>query len=198
MVLTHPFYCPTRSIEGHAYEDALFEILSGRRWALVTSPGWTKRGGCETLVSRCGEPTAVFDACDKNPTIQTVLNIAPALERADVYVGLGGGSVLDALKGAAALVALDHNVGVFIDHLKIGTQLPKNLPAKPIIAIPTTSGTGSEVTPWGTIWGEDTIKYSVKNVALYPSHAIMDPALTISMPAELTVATGLDAHSHAM
>lgn len=198
MVLTHPFHCPTHTIEGHAFDEALSAVLAGRRWALVTSRGWPKRGAVEKLIAHCGKPTSVFDRCEENPTIETVTNIAPHLKNAEVYVGLGGGSVLDALKGAAAFVALDHNLEPFLDHLREGTELPQNLPALPIIAIPTTSGTGSEVTQWGTIWGEDGIKHSVRHTSLYPSHAILDPALTATMPAELTISTGLDALSHAM
>ena len=68
----------------------------------------------------------------------------------------------------------------------------------PIIAIPTTSGTGSEVIRRGTIWGDSGIKYSVSDSHLYPSHAVLDPNLCLTMSRELTLATGLDALSHAM
>ena len=64
--------------------------------------------------------------------------------------------------------------------------------------MPTTSGSGSEVTRWGTIWGDDGIKYSVNDPRLYPAYAILDPELTVSMSRELTLFTALDALSHAM
>ena len=127
-----------------------------------------------------------------------MLDVAAAVKNVDVYVGLGGGSVIDALKGAAVLSALDNNMETFLNHLREGTSLPNDLPTLPIIAIPTTSGTGSEVTPWGTIWGERGIKHSVNNISIYPSHTILDPVLTTTMPSELTIATGLDALSHAV
>ena len=101
MVLTHPFFNPTRIIEGHAFEEALFDVLQKRRWALVTSQGWIARGAVEKIISRCGKPISQYFNCDENPDIQTVLDVAAALKNADVYVGLGGGSVIDALKGAA-------------------------------------------------------------------------------------------------
>ncbi len=198
MVLTHPFFNPTRIIEGHAFEEALFDVLQKRRWALVTSQGWIARGAVEKIISRCGKPISQYFNCDENPTTQTVLDVAAAVKNVDVYVGLGGGSVIDALKGAAVLSALDNNMETFLSHLREGTSLPSDLPALPIIAIPTTSGTGSEVTPWATIWGERGIKHSVNNISIYPSHTILDPVLTTTMPSELTIATGLDALSHAM
>ena len=198
MVLTHPLFNPTRIVEGQAFEEALFHILQERRWALVTSQGWTARGAVEKLMSRCGKPNSQYFNCDTNPTIQTVLDVAARLKNVDVCVGLGGGSVIDALKGAVVLCALNHNMETFISHLKDGASLPDNLITLPIIAIPTTSGTGSEVTPWGTIWGERGIKHSVNNNSIYPSNTILDPALTTTMSSELTIATGLDALSHAM
>jgi len=198
MVLTHPFFNPTRIIQGHAFEEALFAVLRDRRWALVTSQGWIARGAVKKLMSRCGKPMSQYFNCGKNPDIQTVLDVAAALKNVDVYVGLGGGSVIDALKGAAVLCALGNNIETFLSHLREETSLPNDLPTLPIIAIPTTSGTGSEVTPWGTIWGEQGIKHSVNDISIYPSHTILDPALTTTMPSELTIATGLDALSHAM
>ena len=198
MVLAHPFYNPTRIIEGHPFDVALSDILQARRWALVTSQGWITRGAVDNLISHCGKPFAQFLNCDKNPTIQTVFDVAENLKNIDVYVGLGGCSVIDALKGAAVLCALKNNMEPFLNHLKEGTDLPDGLSNLQIIAIPTTSGTGSEVPPWGTIWGEQGIKHSVTHNSIYPSYAILDPVLTTTMPRELTIASALDALSHAM
>ena len=198
MVLTHPFHNPSRIIEGSPFDEALLKVINGRRWALVSSSGWKARGTLDKLIWRCGEPNAAYYDCHENPTVQTVLNVATHLQNVDIYLALGGGSVIDAVKGAAALCALNNNIGIFLNHLKEGIALPEDLPALPIIAIPTTAGTGSEVTPWGTIWGDDGIKHSDSNGSLSPSFAVLDPNLTATMPKELTVATGLDALSHSM
>ena len=198
MVLAHPFHNPSQTIEGSPFDEALFKIINGRSWALVTSDGWRARGAVDKLIWRCGEPNAAYYDCQENPTVQTVLKIAKHLKSVDIYVALGGGSVIDAVKGAAAFCALNNNMDTFLDHLREGVPLPEDLPALPIIAIPTTAGTGSEVTPWGTIWGDGGIKHSVSNRSLYPSFAVLDPTLTKTMPKELTVATGLDALSHSM
>ena len=76
--------------------------------------------------------------------------------------------------------------------------MPADLDVKPLISVPTTSGSGSEVARWGTIWGDDQIKYSVNDLALYPSDSILDPEFCVIMPKILSIATGLDALSHAI
>ena len=69
----------------------------------------------------------------------------------------------------------------------------------PIIAVPTTAGTGSEVTSWATVWdAAQRQKYSLAHPRLYPETAVLDPALTVAAPRALTLATGLDALSHAL
>ena len=133
MVLTHPFRNPTRIIQGYDFHKVLFELLQGRRWALVTSQGWIKRGAVKELVEQCGEPTVSYFDCKRNPTIQTVLNITSILKDVDLYVGLGGGSVIDALKGAAVLCALDYDMDTFVNHLRNGIELPNDLPSLPLV-----------------------------------------------------------------
>jgi alcohol dehydrogenase len=75
----------------------------------------------------------------------------------------------------------------------------ENAPAVPVVAIPTTAGTGAEVTPFGTVWNHtEKKKYSIAGEDLFPQLAILDPELTLGMPTEVTIASGLDAISHAM
>lgn len=198
MVLTHPLYCPVHIVEGCPYEEALETLLAGRPWALVTSPGWVVRGIAEALKSRCGDPVAMIADVDANPKLSSVTRLASAIERAGVVIALGGGSVIDATKGMVAFNAVGGNVETLMSHLREGKTLPGDINPIPIIAVPTTSGTGSEVTRWGTIWGDDAVKHSITDPKLYPSHAVMDPGLCKSMPRALTLATGLDAVSHAM
>ena len=198
MVLTHPFHCPVHIVEGHAYDEALESLVAARPWALVTSSGWVTRGAADMLTARCGDPLAIIADVKANPELSDVIRLAPSLESAGVIVALGGGSVIDASKGMVAFNAVGGDADILMAHLREGTALPNSMKPVPIIAVPTTSGTGSEVTRWGTIWGDDAVKHSVTDAKLYPSHAILDPALCRSMPRELTLATGLDAVSHAM
>lgn len=198
MVLTHPFYCPVRVVEGHPYDEALETLVGGRRWALVTSGGWMVRGAGDRLAARCGAPRCVIDTVEANPKLSDVLDLAEGLAGAEVIVALGGGSVLDAAKGMIAFNAVGRRQDVMMDHLRDGEPLPGDIAPVPLIAVPTTSGTGSEVTRWGTIWGDDAVKHSVTDAKLYPSQAVLDPELCLSMPRDLTLATALDALSHAM
>tara|TARA_B100000676_G_C18076557_1_gene848051 strand:- start:2015 stop:3199 length:1185 start_codon:yes stop_codon:yes gene_type:complete len=198
MVLTHPFRCPTHVVEGCNYDEATAAVLNGRPWTLITSAGWHERDAVAALAARCGSPVAIIDGVEANPSISNVVSLAKEVHECDVIVALGGGSVLDASKGIIALCGLELDSAPLIQHLSEGSALPSSMPALPLIAIPTTSGTGSEVTQWGTIWGDDGIKFSVTDPKLRPSHAILDPRLSLSMPYALTLATGLDALSHAM
>ncbi|MEX0283697.1 MAG: phosphonoacetaldehyde reductase, partial [Paracoccaceae bacterium] len=119
-----------------------------------------------------------------------------ALEAApEVYVALGGGSVIDSAK---VFAAADGDFDRVLTYL-INKTGEDTLSATPIIAVPTTAGTGSEVTCWATVWDEENgKKYSLARPGLYPECAIIDPALMLAKPLALTIATGLDALSHAL
>ncbi len=112
--------------------------------------------------------------------------------RCDVVVAIGGGSVLDAGKVIAALLT---NPGELMEHLEvIGEGRPLTVRAAPMIAIPTTAGTGSEVTRNGVLGSpEHRVKVSLRSPLMLPRLALVDPALTHSMPPDVTASTGLDA-----
>ena len=190
------FQCPTRIIQGIQFQDALDSILSGRSWALMTSDGWMKRGIMNKL---CYQPNAVIAEVNPNPKQSELTKFATSIPNVDVIVALGGGSVIDATKAALVVRGLgDRGTEILNSHLREGVLLPKQIQLPEFIAVPTTSGSGSEVTRWGTIWGDDGIKYSVNDPRLYPAYAILDPELTVSMSRELTLFTALDTLSHAM
>jgi alcohol dehydrogenase len=127
-----------------------------------------------------------------------VVRLASQLSGVELLVAVGGGSVIDAAKGMIALEALHGDRELIERHLCDSASLPADFHPSLLIAVPTTAGTGSEVTRWATIWGEDGSKYSLLHPSLYPKYAILDPALCLSMPTEVTLASGLDAASHAM
>jgi alcohol dehydrogenase len=165
---------------------------------LITSVGWLKRGVLERLQLAGLNPVATLAEVNPNPRLADIELLATRLPEVDTVVALGGGSVIDAAKAALALQGLGLNRVPLISHLCEGTALPADMAPPRLIAVPTTAGTGSEVTRWGTVWGDDGIKYSVNDTRLYPVSAILDPGLLISMPRGLALATGLDALSHAM
>ena len=136
------------------------------------------------------------DVCP-NPTTENVdaLTALLRIERADVVVAVGGGSVMDCAKAAACLAKTDE------DHIRAfhsgGRTLPSD--AIPLIAMPTTAGTGSEVTPFSVLDDrEKGFKAPLAGAALYPRCAVVDPELTYSMPRTVTASTGLDALAHAI
>ena len=146
-----------------------------------------------------GEPVSIINNITPNPDFSTLTEscrqFADWASDDMVIVALGGGSVIDAAK---VLAASNNGFGPVREYLET-TQGGDKLSAYPIIAIPTTAGTGSEVTKWATVWDtESQKKYSLSLQALYPTHAIVDPELMLELPKALTTSTGLDALSHAL
>lgn len=130
-----------------------------------------------------GEPTI--------EDIQGAVNIACG-EKCDFVIGFGGGSVLDSGKAVAALLT---NPGRVLDYLEgVGGNQPLKNPSAAYIAIPTTSGTGSEVTRNAVLTVPDKrVKVSMRSPFMIPSIALVDPLLTCSLPPEITAYTGMDA-----
>lgn len=130
----------------------------------------------------------------REPTIGNVhIGVAEARKlRSDFVVGIGGGSVIDAGKAIAALLT---NEGDVFDYLEVvGRGMPLANPSAPYIAIPTTAGTGAEVTRNAVLYSpEHHTKVSLRSPLMLPRLALIDPELTYSMPPEITATTGLDA-----
>jgi alcohol dehydrogenase class IV len=128
------------------------------------------------------------------PTVQDVVKIVDAARAggAELIVGVGGGSVLDAGKAIAALLA---NAGDPLDYLEVvGRGQPLARAPLPFVAVPTTSGTGAEVTKNAVLASTaDGVKVSLRSDAMLPRLALVDPELTLSVPPRVTAATGLDA-----
>ena len=184
--------------------DGLGTILGGRSYCLVTYDDTNDANGVFAALTRrvttlAGVPSVVVRNIGSNPDYRS-LHVACGLYRAaatpvDAIVALGGGSVIDAAKVLAAANGDFARVRYFLETGK-GAEV---LGTTPIIAIPTTSGTGSEVTSWATVWDTDRmVKYSLARDSLYPETAIVDPLLTVGLPRAITISTGLDALSHAL
>ncbi len=138
----------------------------------------------------------VFRIISEPTTIIINKGIKTARENGcNVVVGFGGGSVVDAAKAIAALVP---NPGELSDYLEvIGLGYPLKEKPLPVIAIPTTSGTGAEVTKNSVIKSEEhKVKVSLRSDFMYPDFAIVDPELMVSMPPQITASTGVDALTH--
>lgn len=134
-----------------------------------------------------------------NPTIDDIFSYYLEVNeyQPDMIIAIGGGSVMDTAK---ALKAIINKKIESVDHLrKIIVEQDYSPSNAEMILVPTTAGTGSEVTKWATIWDkENKKKYSVDHSDLYADKAIVDPTLTYEIPIKLAVITALDAFSHAL
>ncbi len=190
---------PVRIVFGQGCLGTIHEHINGRSYALVTYPDAYFASLTEQLSEAVGSPVALINDVAPNPDYRLLAEQVDHFREAgtlpDVFVALGGGSVIDTAKVLAAAKGDFKAVEGFLE-TKSGAD---RLGSIPIIAVPTTAGTGSEVTCWGTVWDEaGGRKHSLALPSLYPEIAVIDPLLMAGKPRELTVSTGLDALSHAL
>lgn len=172
--------------------------LGGTRPLLITDPGVRAAGVLDQVTHVLESAGAEFAICDRvkpdsgSALIDQIVSEAKGAG-ADLIVGIGGGSSLDTAKAVAALAT---NPGSALDY--VGLQRVRNRPL-PMIAIPTTSGTGSEVTLWSVFTDETrSVKVAIGSTFIYPAVAVCDPDLTLELPPPVTAATGMDALAHAI
>lgn len=183
-------------------KNALFESVDaiasyGKRPLIVTSPSMVRLGILEKLVEGLKEKGLapfVFSEVTKEPTDLIAKEGLKAYHghEADFIIGLGGGSPLDTAK---AIAVLSENEASITDFM--GKVIEEKTP--PMVMIPSTFGTGSEVSQFTIITdSEKGVKMLLKGPSLMPDLAIIDPALSLSLPKSVTAATGIDALCHAI
>lgn len=170
----------------------------GRRALVVTGASPKRVAPLLASLAR-HQVEAVCFSVPGEPTIETVetgVGLAKA-ERCDMVIGFGGGSPLDAGKAIAAMLS---NPGEVLDYLEIiGKGRALSQPPLPYIAIPTTAGTGAEVTRNAVLGSTvDKIKVSLRSPLMLPRLVVVDPELTVSVPPAVTAVTGLDALTQVM
>ena len=172
--------------------------LGVKKALIVTDPNLVKLGivdGVKQSLQRSEVSFATFDGVLTEPTVEFVQEGLKAYQenRCDFLLAVGGGSPMDTAKAIAVMVT---NTGSIEDYPGLG-KIPQK--GRPIIAIPTTAGTGSEVTPFTII--TDTrrnVKMLIGSPFIIPEVAIVDPSLTLTLPQDITAATGIDALTHAI
>ena len=176
---------------------ALLEEAGARRPLVVATPGrWRAVAPvlCPALEG-AGLTWAVYDAVGPDPTVDMVEAIAAYCRRegCDSFVAVGGGSPMDAAKAAAArLVRPRRSVARLRGVFRVRRRLP------PLVAVPTTAGSGSETTLAAVITDGAGRKAAMMDPCLIPRYAVLDPALTLGLSPQMTAATGLDALTHAV
>ncbi|RPI90064.1 MAG: iron-containing alcohol dehydrogenase [Chloroflexi bacterium] len=180
-----------KQIEGAAL--SVEDVSKGRAKRLLLVRGRSSDAipRVRQILSALGTPFTEFEVHGE-PTINVVREGVEAARDCDMLIGLGGGSVLDAGKAIAALAT---NPGDVFDYLEvIGKGQPLVNAPLPYIAIPTTAGTGAEVTRNAVLEApEQNVKVSLRSPLMLPRLALVDPELTYSLPPEITASSGLDA-----
>lgn len=191
---------PTRIVFGIGRLAEVASIVTAHRICLVTTSGFSRRGLTKRLAEMFGSRLAlVIDTIDPNPDVDSLDAIVRQVRaiQPDAVLALGGGSAMDSGKVIAKAASAPEG-WTLADHFRGGAPMHGNAPL-PCFVVPTTSGTGAEVTPFATVWDETTnAKYSLASADMFPVAAILDPELTVEMPREVTLATGLDAVSQAL
>ncbi|MBF0099530.1 MAG: iron-containing alcohol dehydrogenase [Desulfobacterales bacterium] len=199
----YQFYCPVKILSGQlAVSNIPYEmtLLHAKKAFIITDKGVVKAGLIDIVKSAFEDSTCemgcIFDDVPQDSG-SSVVNKAAMLfekEKCDCLIAVGGGSALDTAKGVNILVSENaKNLLKFQGVEKITKDL------KPLIAVPTTAGTGSEVTKIAVIYNEDTKeKMAFVSDRLYPKIAVIDSRMTMTMPPKITAATGMDALTHAI
>jgi alcohol dehydrogenase len=203
MASYYEFYCPVKILCGNkALPNLPYELkqLGADRPLIVTDAGVADAGLLDKVTavfvgSDC-DIGAVFDRTPPDSSVETVNELAALYreKQCDSLVAVGGGSVLDTAKGVNIVVSEGSD-----DLMQFQGVDRLTKPARPLLAIPTTAGTGSEVTAAAVI--SDTqkgIKLPFMDARLFPHVAILDPVMTLTMPPKITAATGMDALTHAV
>lgn len=196
------YFMPTRLIFGRGKLNELaVRPLPGKKALIVITNGRSMRSlGYLSRVEDClkkqGAESVVFDKVLPNPIEEHIMEAAEVVrnENCDFVIGLGGGSAIDSAKSIAVMA---RNPGTYWEYVKGKKQLSENV--LPIIAVPTTAGTGTEADPWTVITNSKTnekIGFGIPET--FPLFSIIDPELMVSVPTRLTAYQGMDAFFHSV
>ncbi|SFL56878.1 alcohol dehydrogenase [Paenibacillus sp. 1_12] len=195
------FYIPTAVECDRGISRKIGEILKSnqaQKALIVTDQGIRKAGLLRTIEQSLTEHEIsydVFDETEPNPSAESIMKGLERLKTVgtDHVVAVGGGSSIDTAKGIAIMAC---NTGHILDYEGVG-KIPN--PGYPLIVIPTTAGTGSEVTASTIVTNSLTrFKTAVISPYLFPKLALLDAELTLKLPADITAATGMDSLTHAI
>lgn len=192
------YFMPVKLCFGSGVSKKMDSYITGERIFIISDP-FLYQNGIAGEIGRClsGKTVTYFSDIEPNPSCESV-DAAAALAReanADWVIGLGGGSALDVAKIVSCLIT---NEGSIYDYYAGGTKV-LNPRQTALICIPTTAGTGSEVTNVGVYTNKKAgVKMPMVNDQFWADYAVIDSALTETLPAGVTASTGMDAFCHAI
>jgi alcohol dehydrogenase len=199
----YEFICPVKILSGRkAVANLPYELtqLGASRALVVTDKGVVAAGLMGHVKAAFADSDreigAVFEDTPVDSSDRVVNQVAGIYRQkhCDALVAVGGGSVIDTVKGTAIVIA--ESTDDLLKYMGVD-RITGRMP--PMIAVPTTAGTGSEVTNVAVIYNEGAgVKMAFMSNRLYPHVAILDPAMTMTMPPKITAATGMDALTHAV
>ena len=199
--MAYQFQTPTKIISGIGSTAEIIKELNAinaKKVLLITDPGLVQAGIAQQVVEMLKQAAVeveIFDAVEPDPSIQVATKAAEMAKnvKANVLIALGGGSAIDTAKSAALLVT---NGGYLKDYAGVNKVVK---PILPLIAVPTTAGTGSEVTIFAVMSDpEKQEKFTISGALIAPAVAVLDPLLTLKLPPSVTAFTGMDALTHAI
>lgn len=199
--MAYQFQTPTKIISGIGSTAEIIKELNdlhAKKVLLITDPGLVQAGVAQQVVEMLKQAAVeveIFDAVEPDPSIQVATKAAEMAKnvKANVLIALGGGSAIDTAKSAALLVT---NGGYLKDYAGVNKVVK---PILPLIAVPTTAGTGSEVTIFAVMSDpEKQEKFTISSALIAPAVAVLDPLLTLKLPPSVTAFTGMDALTHAI
>lgn len=199
----YEFFCPVKVIAGNAaLEHIPFELatLGSKRAMIITDKGVRSNKLLEPILAAFegtdSTVAVIFDDVPPDSSLQTVRSAAELYRQnnCDALIAVGGGSVIDTSKGVNILVSEGGD-----DLLKYSGAHNLPRPLKPFFVIPTTAGTGSEVTAVAVVSDlEKNVKLAFASYFLMPHAAILDPRMTLTLPPHITAMTAMDAMTHAV
>ncbi|QTB98777.1 iron-containing alcohol dehydrogenase [Alcaligenes sp. SORT26] len=200
--MTKQFSNPVRTCFGPGSLKEISGLAANKKVTLVTFPEARALGLIAHIQTLLGDSLIhIVEDVQPNPDVSYLKDVYETFWQqagdSDIVLAVGGGSAIDTAK---ALI-VGTQTGSFQELLELLATGKAFTPVatKSLIAVPTTAGTGSEVTPWATIWDQQAQKkYSLHLEQTWPSVAIIDPELMLTVPEKVTVSTGLDALSHAL
>ncbi len=195
------YHLPTRVVFGWGESSRLAEFAPefGKRALLVTMKELEQGERAAAILRGGGVDLVVFDGAEPDPDAERIDAAAPMVREGafDSVIAVGGGSVIDTAKVLCLLARTDR--AAWEHTIEFGDDRAMGGPGTlPLVAVPTTAGTGSEVTQVAVLSNRrEKKKAPVRDPAIYPRVALVDPELTVTMPPKLTAATGFDAFTHA-